>query len=243
MFRPTTKIAISRRDSMLTAVSWQDEDTTAATNNVTAMYDTATVDNRTGRVTIDNDWISGHVNLLKKRRRFLGRSTDESPEKAVAFFDLIKKNLKPAQEKKFKELAEKAFEEALKYEKIGQKTVVGDLEVEINKNLKLAAIQVSDYNKIVVKKQVDEYCEHLPKNKELIVDDLEEFGKPIPGSVLENVEKAKECKIFDSYCVFWIREVKDPIIFGQIKEESEKYFFIDEWDDDISVEDLLEYDA
>ena len=38
-----------------------------------------------------------------------------------------------------------------------------------------------------------------------------------------------------------LQEKKDPILFGQLKEEPDFYYFIDGWDDDISVADLLKY--
>ena len=190
-------------------------------------------------ISTGTSWVNAGIGKFRKRRRFLGRKEGAKPEEAGVVFDLIKKGLTKQKEKRFKELAEKAFENALKYSEIGQKSVSKEFEEIFTKNLKLAAIQVAEYDLIITKKQVEKYRDKLPCQKELVVDDLEEYEKPIPRRVVKKLEAAKEWKVFDSFCVFWIQEVKDPILFGQIKEEPDKFFFIAEWARDISVKDLM----
>lgn len=45
-------------------------------------------------------------------------------------------------------------------------------------------------------------------------------------------------KCFDSFSVAHIAEVKDPILFGEIAECTDK-FFIAQWDEDVKIEDIL----
>lgn len=218
---------------------WATNEDALMTETATGSYNFAT---DSYYIEANTPWIQVGIRPLKNRRAFLGRAPEsDDPQKAIICLNLIKKGLKPNEKKQYKEMAEKIFEEALKYEKVGQKAVVADLEKLLTKNLKLAAIQVSKYNKIVTEEQIDEYRNALPSNRQLVIDDLAEFEKPIPKSVTKKVNAAKELQVFDSFRVFWIREVKDPIIFGIVNEEPDKYFFVDEWDDDISVEDLLKY--
>lgn len=67
---------------------------------------------------------------------------------------------------------------------------------------------------------------------------IELYAEIPPDHVLENLKKAKEIGCFDSFQVAHIHEVKDPILFGRIKECSDR-FFIDQWDDDVKIEDIL----
>lgn len=62
-------------------------------------------------------------------------------------------------------------------------------------------------------------------------------GAP-PAEVLEALEVAQGRKCFDSYEVAHIRDVKDPILFGRIAGCPDR-FFIGQWDNDVSIQDLL----
>lgn len=77
--------------------------------------------------------------------------------------------------------------------------------------------------------------------KRLIFIPLAQYGKLPPENVLNALELAIEDKCFDSFEVAkidWIKEVKDPILFGVIDGCPDR-FFISQWDDDVSIEDLL----
>lgn len=77
--------------------------------------------------------------------------------------------------------------------------------------------------------------------KRLIFIPLAQYGQLPPENVLTALEAAIEDKCFDKFEVAkidWIKEVKDPILFGVIDNCPDK-FFISQWDDDISIEDLL----
>lgn len=59
-----------------------------------------------------------------------------------------------------------------------------------------------------------------------------------PAHVLLKMAEAKEQKCFDAFEVAHIVEVKDPILFGRVNGCSDR-FFIDQWDNDVKIEDLL----
>lgn len=66
---------------------------------------------------------------------------------------------------------------------------------------------------------------------------IEDYDRVPPDSVLEALEYAK--KDFDKFEIAYIETVKkDPILFGRIEGCSDR-FFIAEWDDDVSLEDIL----
>ncbi len=59
-----------------------------------------------------------------------------------------------------------------------------------------------------------------------------------PDSVLASLETAQKRKCFDSFEIAYIKNVKDPLLFGRV-DGTPNRFFIDQWDDDVKIEDLL----
>lgn len=74
--------------------------------------------------------------------------------------------------------------------------------------------------------------------KELAFSRIEDYDKVPPDDVLLKLEEAQRVGCFDSYEVAYIRNVKDPIIFGRITDCTDR-FFIGQWDNDVSIEDLI----
>ena len=77
--------------------------------------------------------------------------------------------------------------------------------------------------------------------KSLIFIPLEKYIEVPPSFVLDALEKARNDNCFDTFEIAkidWIREVKDPIVFGRIKSCDDR-FFISQWDDDVNIEDIL----
>lgn len=69
------------------------------------------------------------------------------------------------------------------------------------------------------------------------------YGAVPPPEVLEALEKAQALtvdgvKVFDSYEVAVISEVRDPLLFGIVEGCTDK-FFLAEWGDDVKISDLL----
>lgn len=70
---------------------------------------------------------------------------------------------------------------------------------------------------------------------------LKDFASVPPQHALDRLKEAQDRKIFDSYEVFKIESIEtvpDPILFGRIKD-CEDRFFIDQWDNDVCIEDIL----
>ena len=77
--------------------------------------------------------------------------------------------------------------------------------------------------------------------KKLVFIPIEQYDQIPPEHVLDQLDKAVADGCFDRFEVCkidWIKEVKDPIVFGRIDGCSD-YFFIAQWDDDIKIEDIL----
>jgi hypothetical protein len=70
-------------------------------------------------------------------------------------------------------------------------------------------------------------------------ESIDKFGRVPPDHVLASLETAIERKCFDSFEVAHIETVKkDPILFGRVNGCTD-YFFIDQWDNDVKIEDIL----
>lgn len=81
-----------------------------------------------------------------------------------------------------------------------------------------------------------------PHGKELEVVEIKDYKHIPPDHVLESLKAAKERECFDTYHVAYIRKVKDPILFGKINDFKNLYFFIDQWGDDVKIEDIIGID-
>jgi len=75
--------------------------------------------------------------------------------------------------------------------------------------------------------------------RELVLVEIKEYEKVPPDSVLESLLAAQAKKCFDTFHVAYIRKVKDPILFGKIDDFKNLYFFIDQWGDDVKIEDII----
>jgi hypothetical protein len=81
--------------------------------------------------------------------------------------------------------------------------------------------------------------------QQLVFTPLEQYPEVPPAEVLERLAEAQKNDCFDYFEVAHIESVeklKDPIVLGRIKGCSDR-FFISQWNDDVSIEDLLLIDA
>lgn len=124
---------------------------------------------------------------------------------------------------------------------------------------KESAIWACGYKYWITKEIAEKYKYQLKDGRTLKVTPLENFGRTIPKNVVLKLKACNAKKIFDSYVIFHLdakdrsshietqkqkeEREKDPILFGQIKECPEKYYFIADWEDeldDLRFSDILE---
>jgi len=74
--------------------------------------------------------------------------------------------------------------------------------------------------------------------KTLAFTPVGQYAEVPPANVLDSLETAQGRQCFDTFEVAHIINVKDPILFGRINGCSDR-FFIDQWDDDVRIEDIL----
>lgn len=68
--------------------------------------------------------------------------------------------------------------------------------------------------------------------------EVKDYQEAPPAEVLDKMAEAIERECFDTFEIAKIesvKEVKDPILFGKVKECGD-YFFICQWDSDVTIE-------
>ena len=105
-----------------------------------------------------------------------------------------------------------------------------DWDYPVLKQTTLEKFQANNYRVIVRIHDLEHYVGN--------VDAGDEKDRLIPDDVLDKIELAKERRLFDAFQVMWAEKVKDPIVFG-VLDGCQDMFFVAEWDDDITFEQLL----
>lgn len=108
--------------------------------------------------------------------------------------------------------------------------------------------------KIFIEEEHLEKLRYKVKGTHISVTKLENYVKNIPKDVVADIKKAKSKNIFDEFVVIHYdpnkeaaamteeEERKDPIVFGTI-EESDRYYFIADWEDeycDLTLDDIVD---
>ncbi len=167
-------------------------------------------------------------------------------------FDNLKKSVKDIEAEPFDGKARRHIEDKiLDLLEVGATSQAAILEAELSTRDALMHLKEWDY-KLLPKATIDKFQqEHRmtfsADGLNLHIDNIEayvgnpESGKPkdrlIPDEVLGKIKEAKERKLFNEFAVLWAERVPDPIVLGKVNG-CEDYFFIAEWGDDITFEQL-----
>lgn len=132
--------------------------------------------------------------------------------------------------------------------RLGFKSAATKVKTAVEKKRKLA-IAYEHYRFVTIEK-MQAFQEKLRKEslkslnngrsrwKELAFTPLDRYTETPPANVLDSLETAMGRKCFDKFAVAHIVNVEDPILFGYI-EGCTDHFFIDQWDDDVKIQDIL----
>jgi hypothetical protein len=135
--------------------------------------------------------------------------------------------------------------------KLGLKTASDKLKRLAEKKRKLAIAyehyrfvrmeKVQDFNQKLKEKTMKREANGYEKYQKLSFTPIDEYSEIPPDSVLASLENAVNRNCFDSFEIAHIVDVvkvPDPILFARINGCTDR-FFIDQWDDDVSIEDIL----
>lgn len=141
------------------------------------------------------------------------------------------------------------IERAIRLDKLGFARAAKEL-VDLKEKQKNLAIAYEHY-RFVTPEKVDAFNMALRaktgKNmqslmqmeyQELAFTPIGDYKAVPPEEVLTKLEEAQSHKCFENFEVAFIRNVKDPLLFGRVRGTSNR-FFIAQWDNDVTIDDLL----
>ena len=132
----------------------------------------------------------------------------------------------------------KAKEKAKLLKELGMNTIAEDLlKKKRGRERLLKAVELYRY---ATGEDIDDYNKDIQQHgKELVIVEVKDYKKLPPDHVLESLKAAQGQDLFDTVHIAYIRKMKDPILFGKIKAFKNLFFFIAQWGDDVSFEDIL----
>jgi len=196
-----------------------------------------------GSTQIPKDYTVGKGFKFRQPKKKKGAKTRENPVGAspVVVFKILKKNLN------FLELGRlnKRLEQISKLlENIPKEQIALTEEFE-NKALMIireAEMVSCGFNMFMKQDLVKKFVDRS-RNRVIKLTKMDNYSRMIPKKALNKLEKAKSKNLFDGFVVMHtdpnnksvkktIEEKKDPILFGVIKE-SDRYYFIADWEDEL----------
>jgi hypothetical protein len=180
-----------------------------------------------------------------------GTVVQQPPEEKLK---LLKESVKAIEAERFDGTARKRIEtKANRLHNAGAVAQAVVLENELRRRDSLVRLKEWDY-KLLTKQSIEKFSSEnrmtlTRDGLKVHIDPIESYvGSPesgeakdriIPDMVLDKLEEAKERELFDTFHVLWAEKVKDPLLLGGI-DGCEDYFFICEWGDDITFEQLTQ---
>lgn len=143
------------------------------------------------------------------------------------------------------EIAEHYEKALIQAKTMGQQALVEKLRDLIDVVRGEAHLIAMKLNKYVTEKQVVDFYEKVGQDKNLKLTWIKNFGRIIPESIYEIKKSVDERKVFDNYVILHydpanngekmtkeeVEKMKDPILFGVIKN-SKKLYYIADWKDE-----------
>lgn len=167
-------------------------------------------------------------------------------------FTILKKSIKEIEAEPFENDARRRIEDKInRLQSAGAVAQACILEQELRTRSELIRLKEWDY-KILTKEVIDKFQANnqMTATRDGIkvhIDALDKYcGNPqvgeakdriMPDHILESLETAKARDLFDDFAVLWVEKVKDPLLLG-IVEGCKDYFFIAEWGEDVSFEQI-----
>lgn len=172
---------------------------------------------------------------------------------AGLFFKYAKKKMSKLRAEQLNNRLEKLRGLRINCAETGQQALLEELEREFVLTAKEQVLLSSNFDKILTRSDIDKY---IKRTSDVYLKNLEQFPRAIPSGVRAALRRARELKVFDGFMVLYtdytgkpvakssadrIRE-KDPILFGVVKLNPDKLYFIADWVDehcDLTLDKIL----
>ena len=163
---------------------------------------------------------------------------------ARLYFKYVKKNLSVLETSRLKTRLRRLEKMADEFEKLGQIAMSEECIKQFIVLSRESAMWACGFKLFITKEQAEKFGRSI-KDETLKITPLKNFARIIPANVVKKVKKTVDKKLFDEYVIFHldnksvketqkekIEREKDPIIFGKINE-TDKYYFIGDWEDEL----------
>lgn len=178
---------------------------------------------------------------------------------ARVFFQNIKANLKEININDFQEKLNNCKKLIEYYKHTNQEGAQNKAQKLLISLLKEKNIQKNNINFSVNRAEVNKFVRYVKYENRTVafLKHIRDFPRIIPSEVLSILEDCKEKELFDHYEILYLdyskdqeetetdqtKLEKDPILFGVLKENPEKLYFITYWEDELchlNMEELLD---
>jgi len=185
------------------------------------------------------EYMTPHVSV-----EMVGTKNSKNEITARLYFKYVKKNLNVLETNRLKTRLSRLEKLADDFEKLGQIAMSEECIKQFIVLSRESAMWACGFKLFITKNQAEKFS-HSIKDETLKITPLKNFARIIPASVVKKVKKTIDKRLFDSYVIFHldnksvketqkekIEREKDPIIFGKINE-SDNYYFIGDWEDEL----------
>lgn len=69
--------------------------------------------------------------------------------------------------------------------------------------------------------------------------EIKDYAGIPPQKVLDRIRQVKELGVFEYFTVASVKGIKDPLVLGRFKDDNDNRYFIDQWGDDVKIEELM----
>jgi len=165
------------------------------------------------------------------------------------FFGYVKRKFGILGDRRFEKRIKKLEKLAIETENIGQIALSENFMKKAIKEARECELYASGFRIFIEKKLIEKFKEKTCKP--IYETKLKNFSKPIPNSCQKEIKKCLDLKLFDEIIIMHTNqedkelteeEKKDPIAFGIIAE-SDRYYFITDWEDEfcnLTLDDIID---
>lgn len=228
--------------------------TTGATQMGTVSTSTGGIatTNWTGSLDYTNQFIS-----ISQAVQAVNSEPDKSKIHAKLYFSYVKSKFKLLERMRIDrriKLLEKAFEQAAD---AGQDMLGDKVLREIAAYARMSVMSAKGIKWCISKEELSKYKRRI-KDGHISDTALRQYTRAIPKDVMVKLDKVRD--LFDDFVIYhyWNKKaeegskdmsadekaaMKDPVLFGTIKEAHDKLFFIADWEDefcDLTFDEMLE---
>lgn len=213
----------------------------------------AVMDGTTQYVTVN------HVTSNETEVRLTAQKSDDKIINPALYFRLIKSKLTTLEQDKLKRRLKALYQQVKKLEDCGQQAAFEIFAAQLSVVVRESEIVACGYPTFVHKETIDRFMKagYMYKNlrNTVFFKKLEDFPRVVPDDVRAKIKDVKEKKLFDELWVLYLdytkEEIKttkqkikekDPILFGKLNCNDERYYYIADWIDekcDLTMKSLI----